>query len=202
MKREAIAANRAAGIAHMDTQNRSRALVLENHALPLVERFRFTSRLERAETKAEVFATGGLYYIVVPPEIAVRFTTGKPVRIVCLLGGVCERHGAVRSRGNGSFVVGFGKEVVAKAGLLLGYDYTIDIWKDDDDYGLEPCEEFLEVLEQDPEAKAVWDGFKPGRKRSLLIYLNQPKSENSRIKRALEMAHKFKTNSLYIGKKG
>jgi hypothetical protein len=162
----------------------------------------FTARLERAETQAEVFATGGLYYIVVPTAVALQFTTGKPIRIVCLLDGRCERHGAVRSRGvDRGFFIGFGKDVVAKAALLLGYEYDIAIWKDDDDYGLEPCAEFAEVLEQDPAAKAVWDSFTDGKKRSHLIYVNQAKSEQVRIKRALEMAYKYKTDTLYTRKK-
>jgi hypothetical protein len=157
----------------------------------------FTARLQRAETKSEVFATGGLYYLTVPAEIAQEFTSGRPVRIVCLLNGTFERHGALRSKGEGSFFIGFGKEVVKEAGLSLGEEVYMRIWRDNDDYGLELPAELHEVFELDPEAKSAWSTFTPGRQRSWLIYMRDAKSEQTRIKRAFEIAEKLKTNTFY-----
>lgn len=164
----------------------------------IAEAQEFTAHLQRAETKSEVFATGGLYYLTVPKEIARDFTSGRPVRIVCLLNGTYERHGALRSKGEGSFFIGFGKEVVKEAGLSLGEEIHVRMWRDGDDYGLEIPAELHEVFELDPEAKAVWETFTPGRQRSLLIYMRDAKSEQTRIKRAFEIAEKLKTNTFYI----
>ncbi len=166
----------------------------------IAEAQEFTARLQRAETKAEVFATGGLYYLTVPAEVAREFTSGRPVRIVCLLNGTFERHGALRSKGEGSFFIGFGKEVVKEAELSLGVEVHARIWRDNDDYGLELPAELHEVFELDPEAKSAWSTFTPGRQRSWLIYMRDAKSEQTRIKRAFEIAEKLKTNTFYTAK--
>jgi hypothetical protein len=163
----------------------------------IAEAQEFTARLQRAETKSEVFATGGLYYLTVPEKIAREFTSGRPARIVCLLDGTFERHGALRSKGEGLFFIGFGKEVVKEAELSLGVEVHVRIWRDNDDYGLELPAELHEVFELDPEAKSVWSTFTPGRQRSLLIYMRDAKSEQTRIKRALEIAEKLRTNTFY-----
>ena len=58
-------------------------------------------------------------------------------------------------------------------------------------------EELIEVLAQDEEGNKIWQTFKPGMQRSLAYYVNSVKNTDSRIKRALELLHKAKTNTLF-----
>jgi hypothetical protein len=60
---------------------------------------------------------------------------------------------------------------------------------------LEIPEELLSVLEQDEEAKQVFNGYTIGYQRSIVHYIAAVKNIDSRIKRALEMAEKIKTNT-------
>lgn len=57
-------------------------------------------------------------------------------------------------------------------------------------------EELEAVLEQDDEARKVWDTFTLGYQRSLVYYITSVKNSDSRIKRALEIAGKAKIRAL------
>lgn len=61
-------------------------------------------------------------------------------------------------------------------------------------------EELEAVLEQDDEARKVWDTFTKGMQRSLIIYVTSVKNVDSRIKRSLELVEKAKTRSLSFQK--
>lgn len=58
-------------------------------------------------------------------------------------------------------------------------------------------EELEAVLSQDEEAAALYYAFTPGLQRSLAHYVHSVKNVDSRIKRALELAYKIKTRTLY-----
>jgi uncharacterized protein YdeI (YjbR/CyaY-like superfamily) len=57
-------------------------------------------------------------------------------------------------------------------------------------------EEMEAVLEQDDEARKIWDTFTLGYQRSLVYYITSVKNSDSRIKRALEIAEKAKARAL------
>lgn len=57
-------------------------------------------------------------------------------------------------------------------------------------------EEMEAVLEQDDEARKVWNSFTQGYQRSLVYYITSVKNSDSRIKRALEIAAKAKARAL------
>jgi len=61
-------------------------------------------------------------------------------------------------------------------------------------------EELEVVLEQDEEAKKIWDTFTKGMQRSLIHYVTSVKNVDSRIKRSLELVEKAKTRSLNFQK--
>lgn len=61
-------------------------------------------------------------------------------------------------------------------------------------------EELEAVLEQDDEAKKVWNTFTKGMQRSLIHYITSVKNVDSRIKRSLELVQKAKTRSLNFQK--
>ena len=53
------------------------------------------------------------------------------------------------------------------------------------------------MLDQDDAARARWDTFTVGRRRSLLIYITGAKTEPTRIKRSLDLARMIRTHNLY-----
>ncbi|MEM8488954.1 MAG: YdeI/OmpD-associated family protein, partial [Bacteroidota bacterium] len=68
---------------------------------------------------------------------------------------------------------------------------------DPDPDHVELGEELEEVLAMDEEAAARFYSFTPGKRRGLAHHVNSAKREATRIKRALEIAHKVRTYTLY-----
>ncbi len=102
-----------------------------------------------------------------------------------------------RKNGNGFFMVG---SALRKAAKITNGDYVdVEFNLTDLDY-LELPEELKEVMEQDEEAGKIFFGMTIGMQRSLAHYVSSVKNTDSRIKRAMELAYKMKTETLYIQK--
>lgn len=88
------------------------------------------------------------------------------------------------------------KEAKLKAGDKVEVIFTL---ADPDEIKLP--EELVEVMEQDPEGKAVFSKFTPGLQRSLAHYVTSVKNVDSRIKRAMELMDKAKSGKLHVQQK-
>jgi len=64
---------------------------------------------------------------------------------------------------------------------------TIDVllWPDTSRYGVAVCDEFLAVMESDPEAAACFERLTPGKKRSLIHLINKIKNPDLRIRKSM-----------------
>ncbi|MFY8109268.1 MAG: YdeI/OmpD-associated family protein [Bacteroidia bacterium] len=102
-----------------------------------------------------------------------------------------------RKNGNGFFMVGSALRRAAK--ITTGDPVEIEFSLTDPDF-LELPEELKEVMEQDEEAGKIFFGMTVGMQRSLAHYVSSVKNTDSRIKRAMELAYKMKTETLYIQK--
>jgi uncharacterized protein YdeI (YjbR/CyaY-like superfamily) len=69
---------------------------------------------------------------------------------------------------------------------------TLSFKEDDSEFQFEMPEEFLEVLYQDPDADAVFQGLTDGNKRGLIYVITLVKSSEKRIERSLKVAEKLK----------
>ncbi len=84
------------------------------------------------------------------------------------------------------------REAKVKQGHRVTIEFTLV-----DPEKLEIPEELEVALAQDDDARKIWDGFTTGKKRSLAHYVTGARSIDVRIKRALELMYKMKTNGLY-----
>ena len=94
-----------------------------------------------------------------------------------------------------------GVALLKELGLQYGDEIEVELCPDPDPDFVDLGEEFTEVLELDEEAAERFYGFTVGKKRGLAHYVNSAKRSETRIKRALEIAHKLKTYTLYGDKK-
>lgn len=134
------------------------------------------------------------HIIPVPEDVAARFKTDKgPARILCSIGGAPEFPCALIPR-HGRHILSASLQLIRKHKLTTDQFIDISI-RPDPHNGLLLPEEFSEVLLQDEFASRVWEDLKDGDKRGYIHYLSQPKSVDSRIKRALEIAEKIKQRS-------
>ena len=156
------------------------------------ETFSFTSYLEESNNRL-----WGQHFIVPAPVVGALSEGSEDKRVVCIINGAVEYQCALIPRGEGIYVIHVNKARVKKLNLKIGDQVQISLRKDDSEYGLPVPEEFTEVLEQDPEANAFWEKLTPGKKRTMLYIIAQPKSSDLRITRALAICEHLKA---YAGK--
>ena len=134
--------------------------------------------------------------IPVPDELARHCRQEGISRLIVTLNGFRMRRGLQGSHELGShFVVGL--NLLEEAGVSPGDTVIIEVEPDPDPDQVDVCDELLIALEQDTEAKARWEALSPGKQRSIAHYVNGAKREETRIKRALEIATKLRTRTLY-----
>lgn len=131
------------------------------------------------------------HIIPVPAEVADVFKLDKgAARILCSVEGGEEFPCALNPR-HGRHVLIASLQLIKKHKLSTDKPISIRI-RIDPHNGLKLPEEFAEVLIQDEHASQVWEQISDGHKRGYIHYLSQPKSVDSRIKRALEISEKIK----------
>ncbi len=84
-----------------------------------------------------------------------------------------------------------------EASVEFGQEVMVKLEEDTSEFGMPFPEELQEVLKQEPEGNAKFLALNPGTRRSILYYINSAKTVDTRIKRALDIVHKIKTNTLY-----
>lgn len=152
------------------------------------ERVHFTAILDRFPGK------GGLHYIDVPDEVARKFTSTKPVRMLCTLNDVVEFHCAIRPKGGGAFYINIGTPLRTKAKLKLEQKIAVSVRPDKSEYGRKMPRELKELMDQDEEGNKLFHQLTPSKQRGILHYIDSAKSIDKRIERALMMINRLKDN--------
>lgn len=106
-------------------------------------------------------------------------------------------HRALQLRKDGYAILMLSKAVLKGWKMEVGMKVEVLLKPDTSEFGMAFPEEFQIVLEQDPDADAAFRRRKPGTQRNVLYYIDSAKTEETRIKRALEMAERLKTNALH-----
>jgi hypothetical protein len=150
----------------------------------------FVAHVERAD--------GGFryHYLPLPPEAADAWQARGVRRLAGTLNGHPVRR-AIQSNRDGERFVILGLPLLRDLGAALGEPVMAELHPDPDPDHVELGEEFAVVLEQDEEAAARFYAMTHGRQRSLASYVTSAKREETRIKRALELAHRLRTHTLY-----
>ena len=148
----------------------------------------FASPVLRAETGM------GYHFLPVPAESAARLVASGTRRVVAVLNGVPVRRAVVTHEGAPVLLVGI--PLLREIGARVGDTVLVDVSPDPDPDRVDLGDEFEAVLADDAEASDRFFAFTPGRQRSLASYVTGAKRTETRLKRALELARKIRTNTL------
>lgn len=153
----------------------------------------FEAILERLPGK------GGVFYIIVPDQIAQEFVEGRrPARIRCRLNGVVEFQCAIRPKGGGGFYINVGAPLRQQGKFVLGRKLSVQVWKDDSEFGRDMPEELTELLDIDPQGKDLFYASLPSMQRAIIHYISGAKSVQIRIDRAIMMIDRLKVKGLLV----
>ncbi len=131
------------------------------------------------------------YHLPVPEEIAQNFIEGENRRIICTLNGVHKWHAALMKAQDYWFIL-VNKAIMEKLGLTQNVDVKVELEKDHSTYGLEMPDELQVLFEQDEDAYSYFKNLTMGKQRSLIYIVGKYKSSDSRLRKALAIAHHLK----------
>lgn len=127
-------------------------------------------------------------YIDVPEEIALPLTQTDR-RVICTINGTFTLHAAIMPD-KGSWFIMMNKQTVSRYRLKLGDTISVQLEKDTSTYGMPLPEELEAALVQGDEAWEIFNQkLTPGKQRMLIYIVAKVKNTESRIKKALAIAH-------------
>ncbi|HEX7069464.1 MAG TPA: YdeI/OmpD-associated family protein [Rhodothermales bacterium] len=136
------------------------------------------------------------HYVPLPVDVADALSAAGATRVRGTLNGIPFRR-AVQGRPDGERHLMFGRAFLRDAGAEQGDMVVVELWPDPDPNRVDLCEELRVALEHDPEAANRFHAMTPGRRRSMDYYVTSAKRPETRIKRALELAHELRTCTLH-----
>lgn len=150
---------------------------------------RFTATLVRMDS-------GARHHLVpVPDAIAEVFKAAKVKRVICTLNGQRVRRALQNHADGGSFIL-VGQPLLAQLQVKAGAALEVQLRADPKPDEVDLPDELELVLAQDDIARARWDTFTAGKRRTLLMYITPAKREETRIKRSVELAEKIRKRIL------
>lgn len=175
------------------------SLLVVTMALPWIPHCSIKSGVLKLSFESTVYRLDGAlqpHGIPVPDEVAEQLHADSIRRLIVWINGYEIMRGLQGGVENGSFlVVGLG--LLKEAGVGLGDRVSVVLTPDPEPDRIDLCDELLIVLEQDDDAKARWDTLTLGKQRGLAYHVGSAKREDTRIKRALDIGLKLKTNTLH-----
>ena len=154
------------------------------------EAMQFTSELEESTNRL-----WGCHFGVPTLVSDTLIAESEDKRMVCTLNEKETYQCALLPRGDGTYLITVNKKIQTKLGLKIGSKVNVSLRKDESEYGLPMPEELAELLKQDEEGNRLFHALTPGKLRTLLYIVGQPKNTEIRLHRALAVVEHLKKNN-------
>lgn len=135
----------------------------------------FTAVLETSNNKLWGF------HLPVPEWVAQSFISQGTRRVICTLNNQAAFQCGLIPKGEGDFCIMVNKKWRTQLGLREGSAVSVQLSKDESEYGLPLPEELQEALDQDEAGRDFFEALPPGKKRTLLYIVGFVKDQEKRI---------------------
>jgi hypothetical protein len=156
--------------------------------------------LDMLSFKTKIFKLQHLagHYIDIPASIVKKAGwTGKQ-RFICTVNKDLTWKCGFVSHGAGKAYIILNKKQMQSGKFNVGQDVNVVLRKDTSKYGMDMPPELKELFAQDHIGKERFDGLVPGKRRYIIYYINQVKSPDLRVERAVRLIANLK--KLPVGK--
>lgn len=150
----------------------------------------------KISSRIEKDPDSGYHVIPIPEKEALALKKSGHKRLLLTLDKVTHRRALMNTALGDHFVI-FGKTVLTQHNLKLGDPVRVQLAVDPNPDEIDIPIELEEALAQDNGANKRWNTFTAGKQRSLCHYVSSAKREETRIKRAVDLAYKIRTHTLY-----
>ncbi len=137
----------------------------------------------------------GYHFLPVPADAAARLAASGTRRVVAVLNGHAVRRGIVTVAGGPALIVGLA--LLRTIGATPGDTVLVDAAPDPEPDRIDLGDELEAVFADDADAAARFFSFTLGRQRSMASHVTGAKRPETRRTRALDLAHKLRTHTLY-----
>jgi hypothetical protein len=149
------------------------------------------------QTTIEAFITKNTNYgpfFKIPNAIAEKLLKNTiDKRVQCVLNNEITIPRAISKKDDFYYIL-INQDILKKLKIDFDSEISVALSPDVSKYGMPICEEFQEVLFQDPEGEILFDKLTPGKQRSLLFYINKIKSSQLKIERCFVILQHLKNN--------
>jgi hypothetical protein len=127
------------------------------------------------------------HYLDVPASIVKKAGGITKQRFVCTVDkNMTWKCGLVAHKAGAAYIL-LNKKQMQMGGFNVGQTVNVSLKKDASEYGMDVPAELEEVFKQDKEGKKRFDALVPGKRRYIIYYVNQVKSPDLRIERAVRL---------------
>ena len=132
------------------------------------------------------------HYLDIPASIVKKIGgIGKP-RFICTVNKNLTWKCGLVSHGAGKAYILLNKKLMQTGKFNVGQEVNVVLKKDTSKYGMDVPAELKELFAQDKAGKERFDGLVPGKRRYIIYYVNQVKSSDLRIERAVRLISNLK----------
>ncbi|UZO79617.1 DUF1905 domain-containing protein [Aquimarina sp. ERC-38] len=135
---------------------------------------------------------GGYYYLKFDSEIINQFSRKRATRMICTIDDKVSYRCGLNHLGDGNFYIIVAGKYLKELNKELGENIVYKIEEDPDPLGVDIPEVLSVFLEQDMDAKVIFDKLTDGKKRSLIFSFTKLKDIDRQIKIITEFLAKEK----------
>ncbi|MEI9921269.1 MAG: YdeI/OmpD-associated family protein [Bacteroidota bacterium] len=132
------------------------------------------------------------HYLDIPAAVVKKAGRINKQRFVCTVDKVMTwKCGLVAHKAGGAYIL-LNKKQMQMGKFNVGQSVNVSLKKDTSEYGMDVPAELKEVFLQDKTGKERFDKLVPGKRRYIIYYVNQVKSSDLRIERAVRLIANLK----------
>lgn len=137
-------------------------------------------------------SSNGMHVVFLDKKTVDPFLKKGHKRVICKLNNAVEVHCAILSSKEEGHYVYIGSTIMKKLSLKVDSTVSAEFLTDTTPYQFEMPEELKEVLDTDEVAHTIFHALTEGNQRGLIYLVQQVKSSEKKIERALTIAERIK----------
>ncbi len=128
----------------------------------------------------------GFYYLNVDASTVKQMSNGKATRLICTIDEIVTFQCGLNHMGDGNFYIILSTKNFKKLKKNVGDPITYELKEDPNPLGVEEPEVLLVLLDQDEQAKGIYENMTDGRKRTLIHSILRVKNIDKKVEMILE----------------
>ncbi|MEM8528354.1 MAG: YdeI/OmpD-associated family protein [Bacteroidota bacterium] len=142
--------------------------------------FQFTQNIGQLEKRK-----GGYFYLKIDAEVVEQFEKKRATRLKCDIDGKVSYSCGLNHLGDGNFFIIVATRHLKKLGKELGDEVQFEIYEDPNPLGVEIPEVLQVLLQQDEDAKVMFEQLTDGKKRSLIYAIKPVKNIDKQVEKIM-----------------